>query len=350
MKEAFYVTTSVKNRGMTTPLLVYAEKLLYSIGKSCSFTFDPIREGAMTAKRILQSIVVVVILAASFVSTGGVLAWSGCAGYITVQSGDTLSGIAAACDTTVEAIQAANPGLGWWLYAGQVLYIPTGYNTSAPAYNPSQTGVSTYVIQWGDTLGNIAIKNGVSLSDILAVNPQIWNASLIFPGQVINLPAPVSVPPSTNYPSTYNPYTCTPSTNYPSACNPFTNYPSTYNPYNCTPSTYNSSACTPSTYYPSTDYSSPADSTQFSDLKITSVPGLLVRAGAGMNYSEIKSPFVSAVKDTYWRYRKDSVTVDSTGLVWVEVALSQMVNGYSTGWIMVRDQLGSHFTEPKIDP
>jgi len=145
------------------------------------------REDTMATKRIFQLIVVAAILAASFASTGGVLAWSGCASYITVQWGDTLSGLAALCGTTVEAIRAANPGLGYWVYAGQGLYIPTGY-TSAPVYYPTYYG-GTYVVQYGDTLGKIAARSGVSVSDILAVNPQIWNASLIYTGQVITLPA-----------------------------------------------------------------------------------------------------------------------------------------------------------------
>ena len=34
---------------------------------------------------------------------------------------------------------------------------------------------------------------GYSVSDILAVNPQIWNASLIYVGQCINLPAAAPV-------------------------------------------------------------------------------------------------------------------------------------------------------------
>ncbi|MBI5952217.1 MAG: LysM peptidoglycan-binding domain-containing protein [Chloroflexi bacterium] len=139
----------------------------------------------MIVKRIFQLILVVAILVASFASTGGAMAWSGCASYITVQWGDTLSGLAALCGTTMEAIRAANPGLGWWVYAGQVLYIPTGYESS-PMYYPPAGG--TYVVQRGDTLGKIAARQGVSVSDILAANPQIWNASLIYAGQVINLP------------------------------------------------------------------------------------------------------------------------------------------------------------------
>ena len=53
---------------------------------------------------------------------------------------------------------------------------------------------------------------------------------------------------------------------------------------------------------------------------------------------------------TTWKYRKNSVTVDSTGYVWVEITLSPMVEGYSTGWILVKDSLGNYFTEPNINP
>ena len=267
----------------------------------------------MISKRIFQSIVIIAILAVALASAGAVSAWSGCASYITVQLGDTLNSIAAACGTTAQAIQAANPGLGWWLYPGQVLYIPTG--TSSPsAYYPGQTTGATYVIQWGDTLGGIAIMYRVSISDILAVNPQIWNANLIYPGQVIYLPA------SAYYPSGY--YSPTP-------------YPSTY----YTPTPY------PSTYYPTPYYSS-----GYSNLRVTYGKGLLVRTGPGITYSEIKSPLVSAVKYSHWQYRDGSLTVDSIGFYWVEITLPQTVNGYSTGWILVRDSLGNFFTQPNLGP
>jgi len=144
----------------------------------------------MSVKRFFQLIVVLAILVTSLASASGAMAWSGCASTITVQWGDTLSGIARLCTTTTGAIQAANPGLGSWVYAGQVLYIPTGYVSSPPPpVNYPTYGGNTYVVQRGDTLGKIAAKSGTTVSAILAVNPQITNPSLIYAGQVINLPA-----------------------------------------------------------------------------------------------------------------------------------------------------------------
>ena len=140
----------------------------------------------MIYKRIAQFIVVLAVVVSAFGFAGSASAWS-CSTYITVQWGDTLSGIASLCGTTVDAIRAANPGLGWWVYAGQVLYIPTGYSPSTPVYYPTYSG--TYVVQWGDTLAKIAASYGVSVSDLLAANPTIWSASLIYAGQVINIPA-----------------------------------------------------------------------------------------------------------------------------------------------------------------
>src|SRR5688500_17332732 len=132
-------------------------------------------ESAMT-KRILQLLLVTAVLVASFASADNAAASSSCSGYITVQWGDTLSGISQRCGTTVKAIQAANQGLGWWVYAGQVLYISSGYGD--PVYNPPSG--NQYVVQQGDTLGKIAARIGVSWRDILAVNPQIYNPSLIY--------------------------------------------------------------------------------------------------------------------------------------------------------------------------
>ena len=138
----------------------------------------------MQHKKILQLFVLMAVVISAFGFTGGASAWY-CTSYVTVQWGDTLSGIASLCGTTVDAIRAANPGLGWWVYAGQVLYIPTGSTPSYPA--PSYGG--TYVVQWGDTMAKIAGYYGVTVNDLLAANPQVWSPSLIYAGQVLNIPA-----------------------------------------------------------------------------------------------------------------------------------------------------------------
>ncbi len=238
--------------------------------------------------KIFRSLVIVTILLASIASTSTVSAGYGCPNRLTVQWGDTLSGIAAKCGTTMAAIQSANPGLGWWVYAGQVLSIPNG--TAPNPDSPPATG-GTYRVQWGDTLGKIAARSGTSLSSLIAVNPQIANPSLIYAGQVINLPAGIIVPP----------------------------------PSQPTPTT------------PSV----PADS--YSRLKIAYQHGLFIRTAPGGTI------LASALKDDVLLYRTNSVYTDADYKVWVEVRLFKPTKGYYTGWILVKDQLGTYFTEPHIN-
>lgn len=139
----------------------------------------------MLLKKSTQVFIALVVLVASFGFTGNVKAYT-CSSYVTVQWGDTLSGIASLCGTSITAIQSANPGLGAWVYAGQVLYIPTG-SSSSTYYPPVSSGA--YTVQWGDTLAIIAVRYGVTVNDLLAANPTIWNASYIYAGQAINIPA-----------------------------------------------------------------------------------------------------------------------------------------------------------------
>ncbi len=242
-------------------------------------------------KRIFQLIVVVAILVASFGSAGGALAWSNCASYITVQWGDTLSGIAAQCGTTVNVIRAANPRLGWWVYAGQVLFIPNG-SASIPV--PPPTSGDTYIVQPGDTLAKIAARTGCRLSSILAANPQIQNPSLIYAGQVINLPAGANVPSTPPPP--------------PPPCN-----------------------CSPT---PTTD--------SLSTLKIAFKGGMYIRSAPN---DIILSSALN--KETVY-YFPGSALLDSKGRVWVQVKLFPPVKGYTTGWLLVKDQFGTFFTDPQI--
>lgn len=56
---------------------------------------------------------------------------------------------------------------------------------------PARSGASsntTYTVQKGDCLWNIAKAHGTSLQALEAANPQISNPDLIFPGQHINIP------------------------------------------------------------------------------------------------------------------------------------------------------------------
>lgn len=143
----------------------------------------------MSRKAVLQSVVLLSILLVSFAGVGGAQAWSGGCTYYTVKWGDTLSQIAQWHGTNIYQIQSSNPGLGYWVYAGQVLCIPSGYQHEAPRYDGGYHGGGTYIVQWGDTFHKIAMRFGVSDYSLQAANPQIWNTNWIYAGQVIYLPA-----------------------------------------------------------------------------------------------------------------------------------------------------------------
>ena len=142
----------------------------------------------MSFKTFSQIFVLIAILAASFASPGSAKAWSGCGSTYVVQWGDTLSGIAAYCGTTVSALYAVNPGISGYLYAGQVLVMPGGDYCNCP--QDGYTG--TYTVQRGDTFSKIAKRYGVSLNSLWAANPHVWDINRIYPGQVLNVPASAS--------------------------------------------------------------------------------------------------------------------------------------------------------------
>ncbi len=142
----------------------------------------------MYHKNLVRVFLLAAILLAAFGSVGSAHAWSACGPTYVVRWGDTLSSIAAWCGISMYDLQLANPGTGWWIYAGQTLNIP-GASYYQPAPPPYYGTGGTYFIQPGDTLRNIANRYGVTVSDILSVNPQIWNPNWIYAGQVIALPA-----------------------------------------------------------------------------------------------------------------------------------------------------------------
>ena len=98
----------------------------------------------------------------------------------TVQSGDTLSGIASAYGTSwqhlaeINRIADANR-----IYPGQVLRI----DSAAPA---AAAPAGSYTVQPGDNLSSIAFRYGTSVQAIASANG-IANPDLIYPGQVLSL-------------------------------------------------------------------------------------------------------------------------------------------------------------------
>lgn len=92
----------------------------------------------------------------------------------TVQSGDTLSGIAAQYGTTAAALAGlngiSNPNV---IYVGQTLKV-TGTAATSTA--------STYTVQIGDTLSGIAAAHGLNTATLAAYN-EITNYNLIYVGQ-----------------------------------------------------------------------------------------------------------------------------------------------------------------------
>ena len=97
----------------------------------------------------------------------------------TVRRGDTLWGIARRYHTTVGDLarrnRVADPSL---IYPGQVLQIP---------YTGTETA-ETYTVERGDTLWGIAREHGTTV-EALAERNQLADPDLIYPGQVLRLPA-----------------------------------------------------------------------------------------------------------------------------------------------------------------
>lgn len=101
---------------------------------------------------------------------------------LTVQYGDTLSGIAAGLGIPLNRLLAANPQI----LNPDVIYPGDALNVPGDAGHGSAGG--DYSVQSGDTLSGIASMHGLSLQSLTAANPQIANPDLIFVGDRIQLP------------------------------------------------------------------------------------------------------------------------------------------------------------------
>lgn len=106
---------------------------------------------------------------------------------ITIQRGQTLSGIALEYNTTVQILvelnNIANPNL---IYAGSTLIVPSGESSIDTDVN-STSGQTIYVVQRGDTLNKIAAEFGTTARAI-AMENNIRNINLIYVGQRLIIP------------------------------------------------------------------------------------------------------------------------------------------------------------------
>ncbi|HUE98768.1 MAG TPA: LysM peptidoglycan-binding domain-containing protein [Anaerolineales bacterium] len=146
----------------------------------------------MNTKKFFQLFVLVAVLLASFASTSSAFAAS-CGTSVTVVSGDTLRKIADRCGTSVAALRLANPEIGWGnlIYPNQVLQLPG-------AILGTDGGFFIYIVARGETLRSLANRFGTTVDALLAANPNITNANVIYEGQ--RLKVYVTTPPPTNPP------------------------------------------------------------------------------------------------------------------------------------------------------
>lgn len=102
-----------------------------------------------------------------------------------VKEGDTLSGIALSFGTTVsELVQLndiANPNL---IYPGEVLKIPI--NQGIKSGSSANQYSKTYVVQSGDTLSEIAARYDTTVQYLARING-ITNPNLIYSGQILKI-------------------------------------------------------------------------------------------------------------------------------------------------------------------
>lgn len=176
----------------------------------------------MSRKSFTQILVLGLLLAAFLAVPASVQAGGMCGGKYTVDAGDTLNSIAARCGISVSAITSANPGVADPLKAGQTLTLPVGTNaggvtssivSSDSTYTTTNTNTTinntyvapvtynngTYIVQYGDTFSAIAARYGLTINQLWAANPQIWNINYVYAGQ------PIYIPSSGGYVGSYTP-------------------------------------------------------------------------------------------------------------------------------------------------
>lgn len=113
---------------------------------------------------------------------------AGCASPYVVRPGDSLARIARLCGTTIAALRAANHLTSDLIHPGQQLVFADGGNGAAPALTALVNGAcaSPYVVRRGDSLARIARLCETTVEALKAANH--LTRDLIFPDQLLALP------------------------------------------------------------------------------------------------------------------------------------------------------------------
>lgn len=130
-------------------------------------------------------------LAPEGVSSGGAT----CASPYVVQTGDWALRIAQKCNISLDALQAANPGVNLTtISVGQQLAIPNGTVGQPPAATPVPTVAPSgticsgeYVVRTGDNLFRLAYNCGLTTEQLAATNNIPWPFQIKV-GQIIRFP------------------------------------------------------------------------------------------------------------------------------------------------------------------
>jgi len=154
-------------------------------------------EVSMNTRKSLRIFTLLAVMLSTFAFVAPAFA-AGCSSSVTVVSGDTLYKIANRCGTTISALRRANPaiGSGNLIFPGQVLQLPG-------TILGSDGGYFIYIVDRGDTLKGLAIRFDTTVENLLAGNPEITNANVIYEGQYVKVyvSAPPVPPPTTPPPS-----------------------------------------------------------------------------------------------------------------------------------------------------
>jgi LysM repeat protein len=126
-----------------------------------------------------------------------------CGEIYTVRPNDNLTRIAIECNTTVNALLAANPEITDpnLIFVGMELNVPVG-DPVIP--DPGEVVIpdtgedeQLYTVKRGDSLSGIAVRFGTTVEDLLERNPQVDETRLINPGDQLVVPVETDFIPET---------------------------------------------------------------------------------------------------------------------------------------------------------